>query len=140
MRRSFCIFTKTSTPSEKNRTEFAREAFGQLLINEVAHLTQQTDEKIASLGNEFVIHLNTLSNSKSFLFSSCRKLPHRKSSNCDSCFCERLASEASGICKRSFSHFRRGNLPETFSGRARSWTRDPVARTGMRMFLLMRCA
>lgn len=52
---------------QKNRTEFAREAFGQLLINEVAHLTQQTDEKIASFGNEFVIHLNTLSNSKSFL-------------------------------------------------------------------------
>jgi SecD/SecF fusion protein len=52
---------------QKNHTSFSKEAFDQLIINEMAHLTRKTDEKIASFGSEFVIHLNTLSNSKSFL-------------------------------------------------------------------------
>ncbi len=52
---------------QNKHPSFPKEAFDQLLINEVAHLTNQTDEKIASFGNEFVIHLQTLPNSKSFL-------------------------------------------------------------------------
>ena len=51
---------------EREKTS-SKDAFDQIIINEVALISRQSDENISTSGKDYVINLNKLTNSKSFL-------------------------------------------------------------------------
>jgi SecD/SecF fusion protein len=63
------VFTlKKDIEDYKKRLKGAKkDRFDQLIINEIASINRKTDEKISSQVDRFVINLNQLTNSKSFL-------------------------------------------------------------------------
>jgi SecD/SecF fusion protein len=50
------------------------QRYDQLVINELARVNRKTDEKILPISNEYVITLNTLTNSESFLTLDLKKI------------------------------------------------------------------